>query len=279
MSDPKERLFRKEALGRLSSPERLDQLMQVVGPRDWLSLLALTLLVAAGLTWAVWGRLSTSITGRGVLIRTSGITELHSPASGRLIAINVRTGDSVRKGDVLGMVALSERNDPVICEHTGRVIEVTSRVGQMIDRGDRLGALEIESQPIRLVGLVYFPLGDGSKIKPQMQILLTPDDVSQKQYGGIRGTVSSVSAFPVTKERVTALTGNAGEALERLLADGAQIEVIADLEPDPSTFSGYQWSSPTGPQLKFPPGTLITASVTVEERAPITYILPFSKTE
>lgn len=274
MLDPKHRLFRKEALARLSSPERLDQLMPVVGPKDWLALLSLALVVAAGLTWSVFGRLPTRVMGRGVLIRTGGIVDLQSPALGRLITINVQAGDLVKKGDVIGVVAWSDKSDQVICERPGRIIEITTKVGQMVERGDRLGSIETEDQPIRLAGLVYFPVTDGGKIKPKMEIQLAPDTVKREQYGGILGTVSSVSTLPATKERAAALIGNA-EDVERLLGEGPKLEVVAELKPDSSTSSGYQWSSSTGPQFKITPGTPITAGVTVDKRAPITYIFPF----
>jgi hypothetical protein len=41
MLHQKRSIFRKESLERLSSAERLDQLMQVVSPRSWLPLVAL----------------------------------------------------------------------------------------------------------------------------------------------------------------------------------------------------------------------------------------------
>jgi hypothetical protein len=44
-------IFRKEALQRLSFPERLNQLMQVVGPHDWLGLA--TALIRLGLALTV----------------------------------------------------------------------------------------------------------------------------------------------------------------------------------------------------------------------------------
>lgn len=43
--EEKESIFRKESLERLSSPERLDQLMQVIAPMDWLALTVLSSLV------------------------------------------------------------------------------------------------------------------------------------------------------------------------------------------------------------------------------------------
>ena len=40
------------------------------------------------------------------------------------------------------------------------------------------------------------------------------------------------------------------------------------------TFSGYKWSSSERAQLKISPGTTTTVRVTVEERSPMTFILP-----
>jgi HlyD family secretion protein len=52
------------------------------------------------------------------------------------------------------------------------------------------------------------------------------------------------------------------------------MQVFADLKPDTTTFTGYQWSSSQGPNLKISPGTTATVRVKVEERAPITFVLP-----
>ena len=45
MLNQKRGLFRKESVERLSSPERQDQLMQVVNPKSWLTLTSLGFLV------------------------------------------------------------------------------------------------------------------------------------------------------------------------------------------------------------------------------------------
>jgi len=52
------------------------------------------------------------------------------------------------------------------------------------------------------------------------------------------------------------------------------MQVVADLHPDSTTFSGYKWSSSKGPELNISSGTTTTVRVTIEERAPITFILP-----
>lgn len=61
-------IFRKEALERLSSPEQLDQLMQIVTPRSWLPLAALGGLLACGVVWSLFGRIPVTTTGRGAIV-------------------------------------------------------------------------------------------------------------------------------------------------------------------------------------------------------------------
>jgi HlyD family secretion protein len=82
-----------------------------------------------------------------------------------------------------------------------------------------------------------------------------------------------VSAFPVTKEGMLSLIGNA-EVVAALAAQGPSLEVVTALAPDPGTFSQYQWSSSQGPPLQITSGTTMTARVVVEQRAPMTYLLP-----
>jgi hypothetical protein len=68
------RVFRKIALDRLSSPEQLDQLVQVTPPRGWAALGILTALLAAGVLWGWFGSVSVEVFGDCVLQpRTSAI--------------------------------------------------------------------------------------------------------------------------------------------------------------------------------------------------------------
>ena len=81
-----------------------------------------------------------------------------------------------------------------------------------------------------------------------MKIYITPDTVRRERFGGIVGTVTQVSPFPITKEGASSLVGNA-EVVEEIVSQvGSVIAVQAQLELDPSTPSGYKWSSSTGPK-------------------------------
>ena len=54
----------------------------------------------------------------------------------------------------------------------------------------------------------------------------------------------------------------------------AQDSGTADLRRVPTTPSGYQWSSSTGPTLPMTAGTTTTGRVVLEQRAPLTYLWP-----
>jgi len=103
MGEGKE-IFRQKALDRLSSPESLDQLMRVSGAREWVALLALGVVILAALVWSVVGKLPTAVSGRGVLVRPSHIVDCQSLGAGRLATLDIKPGDVVRKGDVLGRI-------------------------------------------------------------------------------------------------------------------------------------------------------------------------------
>ncbi|MEH2142005.1 NHLP bacteriocin system secretion protein [Nostoc sp.] len=466
-------LFRQEALERASSPEELDQIMQVVNPQKWLPLVAVGSLVMAGFFWSILGQIPITVTGTGIIVYPSTVTSFQSLVAGKLRTVNVRVGDFVNRGDVLATLdqselikqlqllrikleqlqaqdseasslqqqrqnvdkqaiaqqrqslqqslqavqkltpilkekgldsiesdrvnqkqrlkalrqllptfnqrlnnrqqllqqgaiagdtvlqaqqdylnavtqineaesqlkqldvkeadaqrqylenlnstkdlqaqlkrldsqqALSEQQDLetvtnrkkeiqevqrniaqltlqvtnnslIKSSYSGRVLEISATPGQVVLQGTPIGAIAAQQQVSQRVSVAFFPVGNGKQIQPGMKSQITPTTVQRERFGGIQGEVTDVSAFPVTKESALSVVGNA-EFVQGLMSQDPQIQVTTLLQPDASTFSGYKWSSSTGPQLQVTSGTTTTVQVTVEERAPITFVLPLLK--
>jgi HlyD family secretion protein len=101
-------IFRKVALERLSSPEQLDQLLQVTNPRGWLALGALGALLMASLTWAIFGSIPTEAGGEGILLRQGGVTSLVATEQGQVEELLVSVGDVIAKGQVVARVRQQE---------------------------------------------------------------------------------------------------------------------------------------------------------------------------
>lgn len=97
-------IFRKVALERLSSPEQLDQLVQVTDPRGWLALTGLGALLLAALVWGIWGTIPTQAHGEGILLRQGGVSDLVSPANGQVAEVLVSVGDVIAKGQPVARI-------------------------------------------------------------------------------------------------------------------------------------------------------------------------------
>jgi len=423
------RLFSKEALERSLSPDNLERLMPVAGPKDWLMIAVASALLALFGAWALLGQIPTIANGRGVILRPRQIVQTQTVAGGRILAIHCHAGDRIHEGDLVvtldqselmnrieadrrDLAALEEqdthqtaaeraqlqsqvhqdtleragleaqrttlhsslvdaislkpmletraessrkmvkegllgfasrdltdseaavrdndakiydfnsrvgqldgqlqqietrastlarqfleastgrrneidtirrdielnqfqihRDGNIYSQYSGRVAEVLAAVGQVMPAGGRVLTLEADEPDSSLVSISYLPVRDGKKIQPGMRIQITPDTVERERFGGLLGTVTSVSPIPVTKEGATGIIGNT-EVVESLMPEGAYIEVRARLETDPSTFSGYRWSSSRGPDIKITSGLTHSTRITIEGRAPVTYFLP-----
>jgi HlyD family secretion protein len=466
------RLFRQKSLERLASPEKLDQLMQVVNPKSWLPLATLGSLVVAAGVWSVYGKIPVTVEGRGVLIFPSQVVPLQAKSAGQLLELKIQPGEQIKKGEVIATVAqidlrkqlelaqaklvqlqgqdrdvallqtqksdrdlqsifeqsqtleqklailteltptlrdkglvsikrdrqaltmrlktlrellptyqkrlgirkdlfkqgaisddvllqarqenfdntaqineadsqlkqldvkeadalkeylanlneiknikaqlqelqskkanlaqqdwetstnrekeiqevereinrLSEQikdNSQIISQHDGKILEITTNLGQVVQAGTRIANVDIDNPTDKMLGITFFPVEDGKKIQPGMNIQITPQTIKRERFGGIVGDVDLISPFPITKEAAANVVGNP-EVVEGLVSKDQPglMQISASLQTDDSTFSGYKWSSSAGPNLKISPGTTSIARVKVDERTPISYVIP-----
>ncbi len=466
-------LFRKEALARVASPEQLDQLVEVVDPQRWLSLIALGSLVIAGATWSIVGRIPITVTGRGVLAYPSKVATVQAQSTGRILTLTVKAGDFVKKGQILATIDQSElqsqlqlareklaqlkaqnqsttsaqmqrssidqiaidqqrqtlqqslntvqsltpvlrekgleaiqrdrqtlqdrlktlremvpvyqqrwkqrqailregaiakdvalqaqqdylssqaqiseaesqlkqldvketeaqnqylsnvnqadslqaqlkaldsrvagqaeqdlasdtnrqkeiqetqrlivqlelqlqQSSQIVSDYSGRVLELTVKPGQRLEPGTGVGTIAAQEDTAQLMNIAFLPVSEGKKLKPGLSVQITPTTVKREEFGGIEGTVKTISAYPVTQQGAASLIGNA-EILPSVMSEGAQIAVFAEPEIDASTPSGYRWSSSKGTSQKITPGTTTSVRITIEQRAPISFVLPIFK--
>ncbi|MEO6194090.1 MAG: NHLP bacteriocin system secretion protein, partial [Thermoanaerobaculia bacterium] len=97
-------IFRKVALERLSSPEQLDQMVQVTDPKGWLALTGIGALLLAAIGWGIFGSIPTTSQGDGILLRQGGISDLVSNAAGQVQEVLVGVGDVIEKGQPVARI-------------------------------------------------------------------------------------------------------------------------------------------------------------------------------
>ncbi len=74
-------IFREVALERLSSPDELDRLLRVTDTKAWIALIAAFGLIAVALVWGYQGRLPSTVSGQGVIVRTGGVLNVVAAGS------------------------------------------------------------------------------------------------------------------------------------------------------------------------------------------------------
>jgi HlyD family secretion protein len=404
-------IFRKVALERLSSPEQLDQLMQVTTPKGWLALTALGALLLTALAWGVFGSIPTEATGEGILLRRGGVSNIVAAENGQVEEILVAVGDVIDKGQVVARVRqeellrqiqdtrdkladvraeyrdllryaeeqerlrerdlaqqranlqqsirayerevqiaeeriaverdllkdglitkqtllateqrLNQAQDQlagarlelnglelkrleaeqqvdqqlearqaairdleielrqrqarlgetarVVSDRAGRVLELLVDRGDVVTPGTPLLNLEVISEELEAV--LFVPATAGKRVRPGMEVRISPSTVKREEYGSLIGRVTWAAEFPSTQRGMVRLLGN--EALvQRLMEAGPPIQVNVALERDPRTPTGYRWSSSTGPAVQISSGTLAMGDVVVREERPINLLIP-----
>ncbi|MCU0525600.1 MAG: NHLP bacteriocin system secretion protein [Elainella sp. Prado103] len=168
-----------------------------------------------------------------------------------------------------------KQSSQVVSTQDGTVVELAAKPGERLEPGMELGKIAVETSD-RLEGVIFLPVSDGKKVKEDMAVQLTPTIVKREEYGGIVGRVKQVSAFPVTQQGAASLVGNP-DILPGVLSEGAHVAVFAELEPSADTISGFRWSSSKGPNQTMTAGMTTAVRITVEERSPISYVLPILK--
>lgn len=157
--------------------------------------------------------------------------------------------------------------------HAGRVHEVAGLVGQFVAEGRSLATIGRESEDHKLVAFAFFDLKDGKKIEVGDKAHITLTTVKRERDGSIIGKVLSVSDYPVTTSAVETKVGNA-EVARRLTAGGDKIQVVVELNRA-DTRSGFEWTSGEGPGIEVSAGSNVIVRAIIEERKPISYIIPF----
>jgi HlyD family secretion protein len=399
-------LFRKSALDKLASPERLDVLMQVTSPMGWLALLTIGVVLAAVLTWGFLGSIPERVDGQGILLRGGGLREIKAEVEGTLQKFGVQKDQIVKPNQLIGEIAQPTGDDAVNIAQVklnqarqeaasgaaddqvqiatnnntittyqsdiattagrikvveadlalrreqlekkiitkarvdaleqellglnskisglraqiaglnnsntairqrqrardaavamaqaelqkalnkvtvstqvkasieGRVIDVRKSVGDRVRVGEVLAVVEPPAGELNPV--IYVSSREGQRIKPGMAVQVSPFEFRREDWGFIKGKVVSVSEFPVTQEAMQAKIANA-QLVTLFMGKDAPLEVQVELATNPDTVSGFDWSSSSGPPTKVNGGTRLTGSFLVEERAPITLVLPMLK--
>ena len=101
---PKQKLFRAEAILSATSVASVEDALKVVRPPLFLLWGVLLGLIASVSTWSILKDVPVSAMGNGILIGSAGETTIVADTQGLVEQMSVRTGDVIKAGDVIAVV-------------------------------------------------------------------------------------------------------------------------------------------------------------------------------
>lgn len=92
----------------------------------------------------------------------------------------------------------------------------------------------------------------------------------------MEATVLTVDDYVTSTAQMKTMLGD-DLLVNSFTQDGPVIAVTCQLRTDETTASGYFWSSEKGADISIAEGTLVTADIVTEEKAPIQMVIPLLK--
>lgn len=301
-----DRLFSKEALDKMRSPEKLDTVLPITSPIGWMGLIAVAITMIAVVIWSIFGSFTVKADGMGMIIDSSGISRVSAMSGGRMDKLYVHPGEKITKGSLVahlempqetaatrmaqygpGLASSSneaekrvhefdsrryqqEAAEYVYSPYTGIVDEVMVEEGTIITTGTPIASVRIDDGRNDLKGVMYIPVDKGKRVRPGQTIQIAPGGVDISQSGSLIGTVRSVSQYPISLQTMQKTLGN--EQLAQWIIQTQQssvMEVNFDLVKDPGSESNYLWTSSVGEHKPVTAGSFCRGSIIIERRPPI----------
>ena len=258
--------------GRAVAPaEQVEQRLQVTSARMWLALVGFVVLIVVGLVWGILGRAADQVTGIGVMLPSEGLYDLSSPTPGIVRGISARNGDKLTAGETVLYLGLADGSvKEVSSAIDGTILALLVKLGSYIDAGSPVATIEPAGSDLQVA--MFVGAGDGKQIRPGMTAFIAPSTTPSSQYGTLRGKVTEVSGLTVSAEQLAVTLGANSPLIPVLLERGPALEVTVQLERADNP-SGFVWSASNGPDFPITSGTLVDASVVIDEGSPVQQIL------
>ncbi len=264
-------IFRQKALKRISSPDQLDKLVNVVPPRLWMALSALLLVATGVVIWSFVAKVPTTVSAIGYYLPEGGLRKLAVPVSGILTDISIADGQHLVAGEQVGTVTLPGNSTiPIDSPETGVVIEANAVNGSYVTSGENLGEILPVGWP--LVVYAYVPSEKASGLPPGTPVHVNFGVGIGATYGFAEGNVLSTSHFPVSSAHLTNIlqTGSVVHHIESL---GPVGEVVIKMDESALTPSGLKWGSGNGPPVQLPAGLPAQLTFIVGSHHPISDVI------
>ena len=130
-------IFRKTAMDKLSTPDDLDELLQVNSTFSWLFLVSMLCLILGGGTWGIFGKIVNRITMVGSVQQVNPPQPIIATESGLIDSVFYLPGDRIVKGQPIAKYIADNQgySKNIFSLTSGEVIELNIKNGDLLTSG------------------------------------------------------------------------------------------------------------------------------------------------
>ena len=285
-------LYRENALVDVSSPEQLNKYIRVVHPSAWVAALSVFGAVIGFLIWIFAGSVTVGADVYGIVFPEGGVVNVNATVSGYISDVRAQAGDYIQSGGLLAVIPQNDviqeiedlktrgagtneidamikeyrRRSFVLASNNGKIIRVAEE-NAFVNAGDNIATILAHdnfSNNQRVAA--YAPFSAAKNIKYGMEAQVSPSFAPREEYGYMRGYVSSIGAYPITKEHINR---NLLVFIDNVLPESGFIEVIITLLPDGDSDNLIKWSNPKGRTLSIEMGTACKVLIITNKNRPV----------
>ena len=165
------------------------------------------------------------------------------------------------------------RRKQIVAHSKGVIVNVHKNIGDHMAGGEVLCMLQQPAGETLFVNAVV-PATQSKTVEPGQSVHISPSDTEPYRIGYMLGVVEKVGLYPATMGQLVNWYENEdlAQALKGKQAVGTvRIRLVAN----PKDPAGIKWTGKVPERIHITTGRLCTIQVIVEQRAPVSYVLPY----
>ena len=238
-----------------------------------IALSAIAILAAGILAWCFFGTMTDKEYVQGVVFPSGGTNGVSIPNDGSVKDVFIHKGDRVEAGQALVLVSVSGAYSIVSAPFDGEVLSYLPENESFKAFEDIVNILPSGSEKSVTTVTAFANFKSKRFIAPGQTAQITPANETRERIGYVRGRVTRVSAYPVSRKEAVLKLQNQSLADEIFPDDASVFEVEIEMDTVPGRPDELEWSFKSAQNVDMSVGTFCNIEVIVKSRNIFRYML------
>jgi len=255
------------------SPASVGEYIKVSTVSTKIILTAMSVLAAGFIFWCFCGTVTDKEQIKGIVFPSDGATGVSVPNDGTVREIMVHKGDAVEEGQTIALISVSGSYSILSAPYSGKVLSFIPENEQFNAFEEIVNLLPENGSGAVLNMVAYGGYNTSRLIKPGQEIQATPMSETREKVGYVKGYVSSVSPYPVSRREAAAKLQNSSLADEIFPDGGSAFEITIELTAEEGHPENLKWSFPLKENVDMSVGTFCSIDVITKSRSIFQYLM------